>query len=266
MVRALGIVFAAVLLVACYPASFQDCTVRCTAATGCPSGLSCGAEGLCRPHGAASSCDGAPIDAPDGEDDAVDAPADASSDAPVDAPRVFTLSQTPPAPATGAGAGCEVSGTIHDGNWYRVFPLPAEITSNFVVSSVSIWIYRTQGMATVSISVGTYGGLYPSTAFQPSQFATSGPALDVDVPTTTPNGQILDVPISLPMSFAPGTKIAVKVSSQTVLLGSSGPQGMCMPTLSGTPGYFSSNFAQCNQGPLPGCNNAGFIVTVTGSY
>lgn len=39
----------AVMLGACgYDADFEDCTILCSLDTGCPGGLTCGAEGLCR--------------------------------------------------------------------------------------------------------------------------------------------------------------------------------------------------------------------------
>lgn len=43
----------AIGLSACaYDVSYGDCAVRCTTASGCPDGLSCGPEGLCRVAGA----------------------------------------------------------------------------------------------------------------------------------------------------------------------------------------------------------------------
>src|SRR5262245_56150577 len=43
-------------LAACsYDASFEDCTIDCLTA-GCPDGLTCGAEGLCRVSGATDTC------------------------------------------------------------------------------------------------------------------------------------------------------------------------------------------------------------------
>jgi hypothetical protein len=48
-----------VLLVALscgYGASFRDCAVSCSSASGCPSGFACGPEGLCRAAGATISC------------------------------------------------------------------------------------------------------------------------------------------------------------------------------------------------------------------
>lgn len=44
------------VLTACYDASFSDCAIRCTANTGCPDELSCGAEGLCRLPGLIETC------------------------------------------------------------------------------------------------------------------------------------------------------------------------------------------------------------------
>jgi hypothetical protein len=48
----------ACLLVAagCRSTTFSDCEVRCTAASGCPEGFSCGTEGRCRPPEATGSC------------------------------------------------------------------------------------------------------------------------------------------------------------------------------------------------------------------
>jgi formylglycine-generating enzyme len=39
-----------------YDARFNDCAISCTATSGCPSGLSCGDEGLCRVSGATQAC------------------------------------------------------------------------------------------------------------------------------------------------------------------------------------------------------------------
>ena len=50
MVRVLFVV----ALVGCdYNASFHDCVIACTLSSGCPDGLTCGSEGLCRPSGSA---------------------------------------------------------------------------------------------------------------------------------------------------------------------------------------------------------------------
>ena len=39
-----------------YSPGFSDCAISCSSASGCPSGMTCGAEGLCRPEGAGGSC------------------------------------------------------------------------------------------------------------------------------------------------------------------------------------------------------------------
>lgn len=50
-------VLLATLLVACaYDARYEDCAIRCSTDTGCPSDLTCGSEGLCRSPGAAETC------------------------------------------------------------------------------------------------------------------------------------------------------------------------------------------------------------------
>jgi Lectin C-type domain len=47
----------AVALSACgYGASFNDCAIRCSAETGCPEGLVCGAVGRCRSPGSIETC------------------------------------------------------------------------------------------------------------------------------------------------------------------------------------------------------------------
>jgi len=49
----------ATLSACAYEASFQDCDVRCAADRGCPDGLTCGAEGLCRSsEGTTETCAG----------------------------------------------------------------------------------------------------------------------------------------------------------------------------------------------------------------
>src|SRR5262245_33510921 len=41
----------------CDQASFQDCLISCTVESGCPSGFTCGAEGVCRANGVTATCD-----------------------------------------------------------------------------------------------------------------------------------------------------------------------------------------------------------------
>ena len=49
---------ALLLLLTCcsYDASFRDCEIQCTNATGCPNGFMCGSEGLCRLDGETQNC------------------------------------------------------------------------------------------------------------------------------------------------------------------------------------------------------------------
>jgi hypothetical protein len=44
------------LLAGCDNTSFTDCSIKCTTDTGCPSGLTCGNEGLCRTETTGPSC------------------------------------------------------------------------------------------------------------------------------------------------------------------------------------------------------------------
>jgi len=48
-----------------YTPEFDDCDIACTALTDCPSGFSCGDQGLCRPNGStgvcAVTCDRGPV-------------------------------------------------------------------------------------------------------------------------------------------------------------------------------------------------------------
>lgn len=57
MNRALVATCLATHLAACgYNAEFSDCAVRCDADAGCPEGLACGSEGICRTAGQSESC------------------------------------------------------------------------------------------------------------------------------------------------------------------------------------------------------------------
>ena len=50
--RTMKALLLAALTSCAYDAHFEDCAVRCTTDVGCPIGLTCEAEGLCRTHGA----------------------------------------------------------------------------------------------------------------------------------------------------------------------------------------------------------------------
>ena len=55
------------VLAGCQNGEFRDCAVACTATSGCPDGLTCNTEGLCRISGASGACGDLP-DAPDATD------------------------------------------------------------------------------------------------------------------------------------------------------------------------------------------------------
>ena len=60
-------IFAAISIALCactYDASYGDCAVKCTNDTGCPDGLTCGTEGLCRMPGESQTCTTSAIGAP----------------------------------------------------------------------------------------------------------------------------------------------------------------------------------------------------------
>jgi len=47
-----------------YDATFNDCVIHCSEAIGCPSGLACGSEGLCRSSETTTACSEAPREFP----------------------------------------------------------------------------------------------------------------------------------------------------------------------------------------------------------
>jgi hypothetical protein len=51
-----ALVASTAVLAACEYSTFDDCAIACTSASGCPTGYSCGTEGLCRAAGASGSC------------------------------------------------------------------------------------------------------------------------------------------------------------------------------------------------------------------
>src|SRR5258705_13931712 len=115
---AFGRIVVALLAAGCHGGSqFDDCTVTCAPAGGCPSGLAC-AAGYCRAPGAVGACSEL---APDGSVEPVDA------EPGVDAgPQTRTLQQTvDTALAATSLATCwdDVTEDTEEQSWYRVFAL-----------------------------------------------------------------------------------------------------------------------------------------------
>jgi hypothetical protein len=60
MVRLNSAIVTIALSACAYDASYGDCAVHCTADTGCPDGMTCRSQNLCRPSSATAACDGVP--------------------------------------------------------------------------------------------------------------------------------------------------------------------------------------------------------------
>jgi Thrombospondin type 3 repeat len=56
VVKLVALVAMSLALSCGYGASFSDCTISCSSATGCPGGFACGPEGLCRTANVTESC------------------------------------------------------------------------------------------------------------------------------------------------------------------------------------------------------------------
>jgi formylglycine-generating enzyme len=93
-----------------YDASFEDCTISCSAATGCPDGLACGSEGLCRTSGTSTTC------------------AAILGDAGTDAPIATFPSCVGLAATCGADAqqDCCTSPTVSGGTYFRSYDVGAD--------------------------------------------------------------------------------------------------------------------------------------------
>lgn len=251
MVKAL--LFSLALGACGYGAHFSDCAITCSMESGCPGGFECVA-GVCRSPGATSACgraDDASLDA-DGEFDAT-LGSDATA---IDAPRMITLTETSPDVATVGGPIC-VSGFRH---LYRVFPLADYgVTGPFTVTSVALWVWQAQAVATTTVRVGTYTGMINSTAYQHGDFTLLGSA-DVSIPDEPAGGELVSEPF--PAAIVPaGSQISIEVlvpAGGTFEVGSIGNGAATVN------GYVSSGCA--NNDSLPPSTTSGFIVTVTGTY
>jgi len=130
-----------------YDASFSDCDIACTPSTGCPSGFTCGSQGLCRPTGLTGpacrkvTCDGGPVEVlENGDFDAVDLPwrqEPASPGLLCGVPQIT--------PDTGALAACLGGGNDNSVNTLsRDISLPAGAVSARLAGRICITTAETQ--------------------------------------------------------------------------------------------------------------------------
>ena len=240
-----------------YHASFGDCEVSCTQATGCPDGFSCNAEGLCRVSGATATCNQV-LDAPR------DFPPPKVDMAP---PGSTVLSQTTDdIIAIGHFRACMRvdNDNTFENSWYRVFPLrDFGIQSDFRVTTVKFAIEKSTAATDVRVNLGVYTG-------------TLGLTLDTTKITpvatkvvTLPQisvGDIRDVPFDALMP--PGANVIVEVfapdynmTNQTVALGTT-------QSAQTTPGFWRAPICEVPEpktGNRDGDPNPAFIIEVVGT-
>ncbi len=103
-----AILFLTCALGACaYDASFSDCSIRCD--VGCPDGLACGSEGLCREPGVPATCNSI------------------LGDSGVDTPTQFSSCEGLPATCGPAGTDdCCASPNVTGGTFYRSYDVAAD--------------------------------------------------------------------------------------------------------------------------------------------
>jgi formylglycine-generating enzyme len=106
-------------LTACaYDASFSDCTINCSATSGCPDGFSCStSEGLCRSGAATLSC-AAIVDGGGGNDGNRDGGSDGGTT------RCSGLAAT--CGSTASDDCCSIATTIPGGTFYRSYDVAAD--------------------------------------------------------------------------------------------------------------------------------------------
>jgi len=171
VVRALFTGLALVLAGACsYEPSYRDCEVACTPSTGCPSGFTCGDQGLCRPTGVTGpvcrqvACDGGPVDVlANGDFDAADLPWQQQPASPsllCGTPRIM--------PDTGALAACLGGGGDNAVMLLsRPIPLPAGAIRAHLAGRICIATDETEGpdrdvlsfdILDGSVAIGALGG------------------------------------------------------------------------------------------------------------
>jgi hypothetical protein len=250
-------VLLASLAIGCnYHASFGDCEITCTQATGCPDGFSCNSEGKCRADGVSATCNqvlDAPRDEPGGDDTG------GGDDMPAGS---MVLRQTADdIIAAGHFRACmqvEDNDTFEN-SWYRVFP----VTTGFHIAKAKFGIELSTAATDVRVNLGTYSGTI-------GQFLDRSKITTIDTAVVTlPQisvGAILDAPVS--GDVAAGQNIIVEVfapdytvSHQTVALGTT-------KGAETTPGYWRAPICEVPEpktGNRDGNPNPAFIIEVVGT-
>jgi len=240
-----------------YHASFGDCEIHCTQATGCPDGFSCNGEGLCRADGVSATCNqvlDAPKDMPPiGDDGGID------PDAP---PGSVTLKQTgDEIIAPGHYRACQKvdNNDTFENSWYRVFP----VATGFHVAQVKFAIELSTANTDVRVNLGNYTGTIGTTLDRSkiTPLATTVahlPAISVgDVLTAPLDGSVPAGGNIIVEVFAPD----YTVTHQTVALGTT-------KGTETTPGFWRAPICEVPEpktSDLDGIANPAFIIEVVGT-
>ena len=253
-------VLACLLLGCSYHASYGDCEITCTQATGCPDGFSCNGEGLCRANGITATCnqvlDAKPDTSDNGDGSMPDLP-----------PGSTVLSQTADETiAIGHFRACMRvdNDNTFENSWYRVFPLSSSgVTGAFQVTGVKFGIEKSTAATDVRVNLGVYTGAIATTLD-----TTKVTPINTKV-VTLPQisvGDIVDAPVT--GTIPAGANIIVEVfapdytvSHQTVALGTTRGAET-------TPGYWRAPICEVPEpktGNRDGDPNPAFIIEVVGT-
>ncbi len=163
--RLLRVALVAALTGACsYDALFSDCDIACTPSSGCPSGFTCGSQGLCRPAGVTGAtcrevaCDGGPVEVlVNGDFDAADLPWRQEPPSPS-----LLCGQPQITPHSGSLAACLGGGgdnSVH--TLSRDISLPAGAASARLVGRLCITTDETQPLDRDLLAFDILDGLVP---------------------------------------------------------------------------------------------------------
>jgi hypothetical protein len=273
-------ILATALLLACvacdYGASFVDCAIRCSSESGCPSGFTCGTEGLCRTAGIAGTCAAILGDAPNQPRDGTQ-----FEDAPV---LDMTLSENASPTVTAgdspycspcSGNAC-TTGVQHF--WYRAFALsdfagpPWNVASSFHITAIHFAADESTDNANVTIKVWGYSGSVGSATLDTTLLT---PALGTAT-VIVPNGGFDEfaTPITTSADIQPNGAFVVEVlgddtyvlmgpAISTFHLGANSTIGTTPPT--NRPSYMKPCTAATSQSQIP-ASQYQYIVSVEGTY